>query len=297
MVFGIIIMLFLINPFNVSATPGFLRKDSIKECNGIKYGQHSSDNHWHVAVPNSKGGYNASGSPIYQDPCSDMNNNLDESYSNDYGNYNDTPVIIEKSSDLSLKSIKINDEEIAIKDEMNYETYAEEANIIVTPNDIKTTVEYNTSVKLDVGNNKVSITVTAEDSSRKIYILNIERLKELSSNNNAIIKIEGETINFRNGNSDLLTIPSSMDSLNIEYNLDDPNATIEIINNDDLKEGKNKITVRVTAENGDVKDYIINVDKNSALDENINGIIGVAVLGIIGFIIYLYVKKRKHNKS
>lgn len=54
----------------VNASPGRLVNSSITTCNGITYGYHSSDKHWHVAVQNSDGSYNASGDIIgYSSPC------------------------------------------------------------------------------------------------------------------------------------------------------------------------------------------------------------------------------------
>ena len=67
----ILLLTFLVigNITNVNASSGRLRKASIKTCNGVTYGQHSSDNHWHVASRNSDGSYSATGNPIYSDPC------------------------------------------------------------------------------------------------------------------------------------------------------------------------------------------------------------------------------------
>lgn len=55
-IYGVLItMLFLFSAFSVDASSGRLKKDSIKTCNGIRYGQHSDDNHWHEAQRNSDG--------------------------------------------------------------------------------------------------------------------------------------------------------------------------------------------------------------------------------------------------
>ncbi len=286
--FGICISIFLLNFNVVDASSGFLRKDSIKTCNGVTYGQHGSDNHWHVAVENSNGGYNASGSPIYQDPCANSNSS---NYSND-NIPNNNQVIVPKSSDVSLNKIVVNDEEIPIQDTMNYETEEESVSITVVPNDSKAVATYDSFVDLNVGNNEIIINVSAEDGTNKDYLLIINRLKKLSSNTNAIIKVDNQVINFNDGESDVIDVLSDVDKLDIDYTLEDNKAKAEIINNS-LKEGNNKVIVRVTAENGDVKDYIMNVDKSSILEDIINTIVGIGILIGLGYLIYRFIKKRK----
>ena len=75
----------LINVSEVYASSGKLRKASIKTCNGVTYGQHSSDNHWHVAEEKD-GSYYATGNPIYSDPCVSSNNNANNNDNNNDSN-------------------------------------------------------------------------------------------------------------------------------------------------------------------------------------------------------------------
>ena len=55
------IIMFLSSAFSVNATPGNLKSSTIKKCDNIYYGQHSSDNHWHKASKNSDGSWSAVG--------------------------------------------------------------------------------------------------------------------------------------------------------------------------------------------------------------------------------------------
>ena len=291
--FGIFVIAFVINFNVVEASSGFLRKDSIKSCNGITYGQHGSDNHWHVAIENSGGGYNASGNPIYQDPCANFSSS--GSYNSDTQN-NSNPVIVPKSSDVSLNKVVLNDDEIPIQDIMSYETKEESVSLIVVTNDSKSIATYDSLVDLNIGNNEVIINVTAEDDTNKNYLLNINRIRNLSSNNNAIIRVDNEVINFNNGESAVINVLSSVDKLDIDYTLEDNKAKAKIIDNN-LKEGENKVIIRVTAENGDVKDYIINVDKSNFLEDVISTIVSIAILVGFCYLIYLFIKKRKLKKK
>lgn len=291
--FGIFVIAFVINFNVVEASSGFLRKDSIKSCNGITYGQHGSDNHWHVAIENSDGGYNASGNPIYQDPCA---NSSSSGSSNSDTQNNSNPVIVPKSSDVSLNKVVLNDDEIPIQDIMSYETKEESVSITVVTNDSKSIATYDSLVDLNIGNNEVIINVTAEDGTNKNYLLNINRIRNLSSNNNAIIRVDNEVINFNNGESAVINVLSSVDKLDIDYTLEDNKAKAKIIDNN-LKEGENKVIIRVTAENGDVKDYIINVDKSNFLEDVISTIVSIAILVGFCYLIYLFIKKRKLKKK
>lgn len=158
--FGIVLLCVLfLGMTNVYATSGRLRKNSIKTCNGITYGQHSSDNHWHVAVRNSDGSYNASGDPIYSDPCASSSNsssssgntsgssNTNSSSSNTISGSSKpastpvaTPVSIptptpELSSDTSLKSVIVDGNTIEVSDSMEYQTMNEKVNIVVETTD------------------------------------------------------------------------------------------------------------------------------------------------------------------
>ena len=89
---------------------------------------------------------------------------------------------------------------------------------------------------------------------------------------------------------------SSVDKLDIDYTLEDNKAKAKIIDNN-LKEGENKVIIRVTAENGDVKDYIINVDKSNFLEDVISTIVSIAILVGFCYLIYLFIKKRKLKKK
>ena len=117
--------------------------------------------------------------------------------------------------------------------------------------------------------NTVNITVSYKDEASKTYVLNITREKN-NDNNLLSLKVEEgiispvfdkDTLNYE------VTIPYEFTSATIDYTLSDPNASVEIINNSDFEVGISKdVIVRVTAENGDVKDYIIKVTRDKMPD-------------------------------
>ena len=89
---SLLLILFCVGSVEVNASSGRLRKDSIKTCGGITYGQHSSDNHWHIAELKD-GSYYATGNPIYSDPCSSSNSNNSDKHESD--NNNDSNQVVD----------------------------------------------------------------------------------------------------------------------------------------------------------------------------------------------------------
>ena len=77
--------------------------------------------------------------------------------------------------------------------------------------------------------------------------------------------------------------------------LDDSTASYEVFGNENFKTGKNVVTIRVTAEDGSVREYIINVTKKGApvTTEKENNyskyvIIGLIVLIIAGLVYVIF---------
>ena len=219
---------------------------------------------------------------------SNSNNNVDDSV----GENNNV-----KSDDTSLKSLQVNDYFIEISENMTYETIDDKVNIVAIPNDNNATINYEGTINLVVGDNIVNIVVIAENGDELEYKLNIIRnevVDELSDNTNIVIKVDAEEIDFDSYISDVINITNSVDSLNITYELEDENSSVEIIGNKDLKVGENEITVKVTAENGDIQEYKIIVDKNSKTEDVIYTIIALGIMaGAIYGAVVLIRKFRK----
>ena len=311
-------VLFSFNIGDVSATTGRLKKSSIVTCNGITYGSHSNEygTHWHVAEKKGDS-YYATGDEISTNPCENVQNesSADNSTSNNGtkdNNQNSNPNNIVdsnsensnnsennyvESDDTSLKSLKVNDDFIEVSENMTYETIEDKVNIIVIPNDNRATINCEETINLVVGDNIVNIVVIAENGDELEYKLNIIRnevVDELSDNTNIVIKVDDEEINFDSYISDVINITNGVDSLNITYELEDENSNVEIIGNKDLKVGENEITVKVTAENGDVQEYKIIVDKNSKTEDVIYTIIALGIMaGAICGAVVLIRKFRK----
>jgi len=319
---------------NVSATSGALRKNSIKKChNGITYGYHGSNGkiHWHQAKADSdvSSGWTSVGEAIYTDPCdfdnagssnnsnnnfdnitnneSDVNNNLDNnSTNNNVGNSGDnngnniiipeSPSVEEiKSSDNTLKKIIIDNKTYEYFENIVYVTYAENVNINVFTNDAKASYKILGGDFLAIGENRISIVVTAENMTNKTYNILIKRQK-LSSEVGINITINDEKVLFENYKSTIY-VDSSVAKVNIDYTLNNENATAEMEKIDELQFGDNILKVKVIAEDGSIQYYEIIIHRYSKTEDIMFTTLGLGVLCGSGYGIYKIFKRKNGKKN
>ncbi len=274
----VLLCFLLITPNKVEAHPGRTDANGCHYCrtNCAKWGLSDGQYHCH-----NGGGYNSSSSNSY---------NSTSSYgSTSPSNYSQPAP--PKSSDNTLKSVKIDGEEIVVADRMQYETNKMNVTILVETTDSKASADVDDGY-LVVGENNINITVTAEDGSKKDYILTIKRL---SDNTNIKIKIDGEEIEFVNNKASVM-VSSNTKKLDYKYELEDKNAKVEITGDKDLEYGDNIVKFTVTAEDGTEEVYELTVDKSTKAEEVISGVLSVGLIGGAGYGIYHAVKKKKGKK-
>ena len=161
----------------------------------------------------------------------------------------------------------------------------------------KATVEIENNKNISE-NNPITITVTAEDKTVRIYTINIHKKSNepVLSNNNLIhsLSIKDYQLNFKDTVNDYqLRISEDIKQLEIAVTLDDENSNYIIIGNDNLKNGS-KINIVVTAEDGNENIYTIKIKKRNSLLIKIIVILIILVLCIIGikFLINLIPAKK-----
>ena len=274
----VLLCFLLITPSKVEAHPGRTDANGCHYCrtNCADWGLSDGQYHCH-----NGGGYNSSSSNSY---------NSTSSYSSTSPSNYSQPAP-PKSSDNTLKSVKIDGEEIVVADRMQYETNKMNVTISVETNDSNATTDIDDGY-LVVGENNINITVTAEDGSKKDYILTIKRL---SDNTNIKIKIDGEEIEFVNNKASVM-VSSNTKKLDYKYELEDKNAKVEITGDKDLEYGDNIVKFTVTAEDGTEEVYELTVDKSTKAEEVISGVLSVGLIGGAGYGIYHAVKKKKGKK-
>lgn len=147
-------------------------------------------------------------------------------------------------------------------------------------------VENNENINI---NRPITITVIAEDSSVRIYTVNVKYKGDDSlSSVNTIknLEIENYNLNFKSStNTYTLKVDKEVNTLNItKLELDDERAAYEVLGNENLK-NRSKIRIIVTAENGNENIYTIKIRKPSNMKWAIYLII-LIIIGIIGVVGY-----------
>lgn len=237
------------------------------------------------------------------------------------------------STDASLESLTISDgiKEYPLNPEFdkeikNYTINAGESttyvNISVKTAD-KASAEGYGRKTLTPGKNEFKVKVTAEDkTTTKEYTITIYRGDVIEPSpylSNIKINTEDCTMSPRfdkMNNKYTIDAPFGTESLEIEYTSEDKNAKVEITGNEDLTEGENTITIKVTSSDEletETYELVVNIDKENKtkpaapldpepLDTQKPGvlIIGSIVLTILLIIViigFLLFKKKRHKKK
>lgn len=126
----------------------------------------------------------------------------------------------------------------------------------------------NKEITLLEGNNKVVITVIAENGNENTYTININR--ELSGNN--ILKklmVDDNEIPLNEQDfSYTYTVENNVVKVNIKAQALDNKAQVEIDRINNLEIGENEIGIYVTAPNGDVSRYTLYITRKPVLSNN-----------------------------
>lgn len=215
-----------------------------------------------------------------------------------------TTTTKKKSDNNNLKSISINN--IELKDfnkdilvySLTVENEVEKLNVKAVKEDNFANVSYNIPNYLEVGENEISIKVTAEDDTTKIYKIIVTRKKEISSNADLkLVNIKGYNLKFDGASKTYhLKINYEDKKLDIECLTEDENATYEINGNENLKNGS-IIKINVTAENKETQIYRIIISKEKEEKQSIIPVIIFSIVIVVILIIVFVVLKINKNKK
>ena len=209
------------------------------------------------------------------------------------------------STNNSLKSLKVNDEKIELKeDEFTYsvdvENDVDSVIIKAIANDSNAMVELKDKYELQVGENEINILVIAASGDKATYTINVNRKKILSKDSLLkSLKITNYNINFKpDVTLYTLEVKKEDSELEIVYETEDENAKVDIEGNKDLEDGS-IIKINVHAEDGSFKGYFINIEKpsNETSPVIIIILILLLLLGICLAIIFIRKKKQKERKE
>ena len=222
-----------------------------------------------------------------------------------------------KSNNANIKSLTIkgnDDSDVVLSPVFNPGVYDYEATVAsnvktvsITPilEDAKANavISNNANEELKAGeDNKITITVTAEDGSKKAYNINIKRealtsdatLKSLEIEEAEKFKFDKEKFTYN------VKIDKNIKSLIIIYELSDENSTINIEGNSELKNGS-IVKLIVTAQDGTKKVYTLNIIKETNKKKNVTSVtaeknpliilgLSMVAFALVGGIIYVIKK-------
>ncbi len=198
------------------------------------------------------------------------------------------------NDDATIKSIKVSNKDIEVSDNMTFVTSDDKVKLEILTNDPSAKLLSNKTYNLELGINKITIDILAEDNkTKKQYVLNVTREKIISNNTDIIMYINNNKVTFDNYESKTIYLSPKIEELNIEYELVDKNAKINLDYDKKIQVGNKIIKFTVVAESGKEQQYTINIHKNSKLEEILYTIISVVVVGIVIFGTYLFIKKVK----
>lgn len=219
-----------------------------------------------------------------------------------------------KSNNANIKSLTIkanDDSDVVLSPVFNPGVYDYEATVAssiktvsITPilEDAKSNavISNNANEELKAGeDNKITITVTAEDGSKKAYNINIKR--EALTSDATLKNLEIEEVSKFKFDKDKFTynvrIGKNVKSLTITYELSDENSTVDIEGNSKLKNGS-IVKVIVTAQDGTKKVYTLNIIKETNKNKTVKNvtaeknpliILGLSMMAflLVGGIIYV----------
>lgn len=171
--------------------------------------------------------------------------------------------------------------------------------------DSKSTVKVEGNEEIKIGENVISITVTAEDGTTKVYKVTVTNEEKEGLGLSSLVIKGVELKNFSPSKFNYEIEFKEIDKLEIEAIANEEGATVEIIGNENLTElGEHVITIIVTSADGEqIATYTITANK-VAVEEakqelNIKSILICALIALVVLvaIIILIVKYVKGNSS
>lgn len=210
-----------------------------------------------------------------------------------------------RSSNNYLRELTVKEGNIKFdKNTLNYSLVTDTDSVEITAiaEDLKAKVSGGGKITLKDGINVILVVVTAENNSTRQYTIQVTKTDDLSSfvssNNLSALKVNGYSINLSNDNLEY-EVNTNDDKLDLDYILEDNNSNIEILGNENLNDGS-VVTLKVTASDGNVKEYKLKVSKQNVASESKSSsntlLIVLLIISVIGNIVLLILFITKKNK-
>lgn len=196
--------------------------------------------------------------------------------------YNITITLHEKSSDITLKTLKVNNEPITLLNDVfvySYMAKYSDDKIVIdaTTNDSNAKVKKEDEYKFDLDKSSMSIdfTVQAEDETTKTYRVVLKR-GERPDTSLKSLKLDHGTIEFDKDKLEYeFTVDYSVNDLIIEAIANNDNASVKI-EKEDLIVGENIIKIIVTNDKA-TSEYVLKVTREENKDKSIANIKSIKI--------------------
>ena len=180
--------------------------------------------------------------------------------------------------------------------------------VTATPEEEKSTVTVEGNEALQIGENKITITVTAEDGTTKTYTITVNKgnveATSLGLTSLAIKGIDMEGIFSPTTYEYTIELNQDVSELEITAEPNQGGATVEVIGNSDLQEGENIVNIIVKSADGEeTVTYQLTIQKNvtavastNSSQQNIIFIglfVGIAVILVIVVSVLIYKRHKK----
>lgn len=235
------------------------------------------------------------------------NNNTDNNNNNNNGiqvpnNPDTNNPTSENTGQLILKSLSIKGYDIDF-DPYKYE-YEMEVDLSVSylsidyekeGEDVSVSISDN-AVSLKEGENLIAITLLDGNGNTSVYNIKVNKVPPKSDNNYlSSLIVDGIQLNFDPAKNVYDIQITKQLSLNIHATAQSDSASIDILGNTALHTGS-VVTIKVTAEDGSVRDYVLNIEKVfNIMDYWMY--IAISVLVVILIILLILMKKGKNKKN
>ena len=205
-----------------------------------------------------------------------------------YSQYYKVVITRQKKFDANLSDIKVNNSTISgfAQNVLEYDLGTVEndissINVVATNNDIDAThtisnADTNGNIGLSVGANNIQITSTAQDGTTKlVYVIKVNR-KANSNNNLSALSVLNYSLSPEfDKNTTSYTIVTDSEDFDIKKSdiTATPEYSLSTVKKDEdlsLVAGDNQYKITVTAEDGSVKLYVINIKKPTSKNADLS---------------------------
>jgi hypothetical protein len=164
------------------------------------------------------------------------------------------------SNDTSLSTFKIDGKNVVDGGSLNVGLGRSSVTVEVVPTNAYATAIAAGNTNLVLGSNTVTVTVTADDGTIKVYTVTVVVAAPSSVKTVASVTVNGSDFTTGFNAAEALELPFGTTQVTVSVVPTSNLATVAITNNTGLTTGANNVNVTVTAEDGTTADYTVKLN-------------------------------------